>query len=350
MREPNEVTFASGAKVPDWILEDNAHRQKLYQRNLNDERFLYHLNQILEPYEQGMPILGAGDHPLVFIIGLPRAGKTLLSQLLSFGLDVGYINNLVAKFWRAPTYGIQLSHILSRRGIAESTFKSDYGKTASVFEPHDFSYFWQHWLAMESISYDPEKADAIIKWPDLKQTLIRITHLFGKACVFKSPNPSYHIIRLSEIYPKILWVYLQRDNIDIALSLMKGRIDNYNDVNHWYGQAPLTYDSLTRLPWAEQIAGQISGLSELYEKQIERIPRDKVFRVHYSYLCANPREILTGIVKRIKGLYEYDIPLGLQLPSSFTASMHNSNAPHYGQLAQALLKAQLPLRLGANVP
>ena len=33
------------------------------------------------------------DHPFVFVLGLPRSGTTLTSQLLAYCLDAGYVNN-----------------------------------------------------------------------------------------------------------------------------------------------------------------------------------------------------------------------------------------------------------------
>jgi ABC-type oligopeptide transport system ATPase subunit len=51
-------------------------------------------------------------HAHEFIVGLPRSGTTLLSQLLAYSLDAGYTTNFAARFWLAPVHGLRLG----RRG------------------------------------------------------------------------------------------------------------------------------------------------------------------------------------------------------------------------------------------
>ena len=42
-------------------------------------------------------------YPPVFILGAPRSGSTLLMQVISDSLDVGYLNNFHCKFYGAPS-------------------------------------------------------------------------------------------------------------------------------------------------------------------------------------------------------------------------------------------------------
>ena len=40
-----------------------------------------------------------------FIVGLPRSGSTLLQQILISRYSVGYVSNIVGKFWGNPMVG-----------------------------------------------------------------------------------------------------------------------------------------------------------------------------------------------------------------------------------------------------
>ena len=88
---------------------------------------------------------GDGKYPIVFIIGLHRSGTTLLNQILAHTSNYGYINNIIARFWRAPVFGIQLSKQLIGEE-REINFNSNYGKTNHISGPHEFSFFWHHWF------------------------------------------------------------------------------------------------------------------------------------------------------------------------------------------------------------
>ena len=67
------------------------------------------LNENLQKVQQQLYNTITEDQTSIHIIGAPRSGTTLLSQLLLSYTQVGYINNLIAAFWNAPLYGIHLS-------------------------------------------------------------------------------------------------------------------------------------------------------------------------------------------------------------------------------------------------
>ena len=106
-------------------------------------------------------------------MGVPRSGTTLVSQLVSAHLDVGYINHLVAAFWRAPVTGIRLSKKLIK-GVRETSFASEFGRTSHLWEPHEFGYFWAHHLQQEDMSAPKPGAATRIDWEVLRRVLLNI--------------------------------------------------------------------------------------------------------------------------------------------------------------------------------
>ena len=107
---------------------ENSFRQGGYQRDDKAEHFLDRLNLNLTSIEPLKDELPDRTWPLVFVLGLPRSGTTLLTQLLGHSLDVAVVNNLVARFWLAPVTGMRLSRIILGDEV-HTNFLSDYGKT-----------------------------------------------------------------------------------------------------------------------------------------------------------------------------------------------------------------------------
>ncbi len=108
-----------------------------YKKDPAEEAFLERLNNILAPYQEEDYQDLEEIYPTLHIIGAPRSGTTLMSQLISSHLNIGYINNLIAAFWQAPVYGIRLSKKLIPPGVS-SSFRSSFGRTTYIHEPHEF--------------------------------------------------------------------------------------------------------------------------------------------------------------------------------------------------------------------
>lgn len=327
-------------KLPNWIEQENASRTENFARDLSDEKFLRHLNDILQPFEQQQALKELEPYPIIFFFGIPRCGKTVFSQLLVHALDLGYPDNVVARFWKAPTYGKRLSQILLKASGNEIGFSSNYGKTHNLSEPHDFAYFWHEWLNMD-FPYDYEKAAATIDWEGLRHMLSLMSQEWGKCLLFKGVNPSYQITGISQTYRKTLFIFLERDFIDAAVSLRKGRLDNYGTLEKWYGQTPhpKTYAELIKHPYHEQIGGQFKHLVELYESQLAAIAPEKVLRISYLEFCHDPNGIMARIQSRIQSLYDVDIVQKNTIdPAVIKISQHPDTLPFYDELVEGLAK------------
>ena len=137
--------------------DEASRRTNKYSKDEELEKFLDVLNRQLEMLEPVYRKNLARGKPVIFILGLHRSGATLITQAIAKALEVGYINNFVARFWLAPVTGIRLSKNLLK-DKKEIGFESDFGKTHGIAEPHEFSYFWHHWFKMEDMPpYNPEE-------------------------------------------------------------------------------------------------------------------------------------------------------------------------------------------------
>lgn len=301
-----------------------------------EHEFLDALNDALLPLESTASSEHSEVLPAIWVLGLPRSGTTLLTQLIAFCLDVGYVNNLIARFWRAPLTGARLSQIVLR-DFKHISYESQYGKSTSVSIPHEFSYFWHHWLKMENIPpYDPVAADRQIDWAGLRRTLLGMSAIFGKPMVHKALDVGYHVARFDERFEKSIFVYIERDPLDLAISFAKARLDYYANLDAWWSMYPVEHEQLVGRPYWEQIGGQIAFLSAMYRRQLAALPKGNVIDVSYGELCRDPRAVLDRIRARSRAMYDLDLPQIAAPPATFEHSRPTIDRDVTGKLRGGL--------------
>ena len=212
--------------------ESNLRKKGKYPYNADYIDFLKQLNNKLSGLEKKLLLQDVDEnYPNIWIIGLPRSGTTLLSQLIFNCFDIACTNNLVARFWKTPLCGCLLSKIILGDKKSES-YESIYGKANDICSPHEFSYFWRSILKIKEISlYNPCIADKGIDWNLLRSKILNMNRIFEKGVVFKTLEfAGYHIKRFHNLFKKSVFIYITRDSRDVALSLAKARLDYYNDL------------------------------------------------------------------------------------------------------------------------
>lgn len=296
-----------------------------YVKDPDDENFLLTLNQILQKEEikfyKELPI----DYPFIFVFGLPRSGTTLLTQFIAHSFDIAYINNLMARFWLAPLFGIRLSkNVISKK---YTNYSSDYARTADISDIHEFGYFWRYWLKKEKITgiTEYEKIEKTVDWEMLRKILSNMQYEFNKPLVFKNIFGSYHIQKICKILDKVLFVYIERDELDVAISILNARKKYYNNLNTWWSYMPPEYDRIKDLDYMEQIAGQIFYLKEFYHKEIEK-NKKYILKIDYRELCENPYDISKIINNFIDQSYHHKLNLSENIPQNFPFRTYTDEA------------------------
>ena len=233
------------------------------------------------------------DYPTVFVLGLPRSGTTLLYQLIAQCLNLGYVNNLVARFWLRPEYGIALSQAVLEP-LQEASYQSDFGKTKGPHGPHEFSYFWHHWLKIkcvdDMIAYDC--CNSKIDWSGLERVVRCMQAMFKSGVVLKAMHALNHMRAFGETFSMPLFVYVERDLSDVALSLLSARRAYYGRADTWWSLYPPNYHKLKTLPFDRQIAGQVHSLKKTHERMIKLVPPEVILRVDYARICEKPDSVV----------------------------------------------------------
>lgn len=256
--------------------------------------------------------------PIIYVVGVPRSGTTLLSQLLCRYLPVGYINNLIARFWLRPPAGIMLSKILlgedARRRI---NFRSFQALTEGPEGPHEFGYFWRRWLNLDGSPnhHLSDSALAMLDAQGLKNALEKeILATFNAPIVFRNIICGFHAGFLTKLHPKSLYVYIKRDPRDVISSILKCRKERFGTYETWWSLKPSTYpfNDIKNDPVAE-VARQIADCKKEMEDELAS-PGIKSLTVRYEDMCKDPRAIVETVGSMISEIWRpvelagYDFP------------------------------------------
>jgi hypothetical protein len=244
-----------------------------------EEAFLIGLNEALAPLEEAGYRDLSESLPTLHVIGVPRSGTTLATQLLATHLDIGYIDHLVAAFWRAPTVGIRLSRKLLRRAEA-SSFSSEFGRTAAIHEPHEFGYFWRNLLGYPDLSDQGQSHEERIDWARVRRVLVNMADAFGQPIV------------ALRVLPRTCFLRVRRDPVDNALSLWRMREEFHGSEQIWASMKPREYPQLRHRPVHEQLAGQVYFLQRMMDEQLAAARPANVLDVQYEDMCSRPDEFL----------------------------------------------------------
>lgn len=291
--------------MSDSLKKLNELRLGKYKKDISSEEAILKINKALRSVEEPGYTSVESKNPLIFVVGLPRSGTTFLTQVLLHGFDLGYINNIVARFWLAPLSGLTLSDQLLGNSKAPESLNSTYAVSEGLAGIHEFGYFWRHWLQKETVNdfIHYKQKESSIDWNGLKKVLNSIQHKINEPMVMKNNFGGFHMNHLLELLPNSLFIYIKRNLMDVAISILKARKHFYGNIDTWWSTIPPDYNELKSLNPHEQIAGQVRSLTKLYELQIEESPfQERILTISYEELSANPKKSLNHVSSVIKSV------------------------------------------------
>lgn len=262
-----------------------------YKKDHHFEDVLTDLNDALRPVElKYVSCFDEPQYPVIFVAGTQRSGTTLLMQLLIASFELGYVSNLVARFWKAPYVGALLFKELHQKQQSKSPdFISELGTTYGYEGPHEFGYFWQHWFPYnETHETSPEDLGRM-NVSLFRQELAGIESAFDAPLAFKNPIVfSLNMEALARILPTAVFLVCHREPIYVAQSTLLSRMKFHGRKDQWFSVKPREYLWLKDRPYPEQIAGQIFYTEKRITDSLSRITSDRHLIVEYKGFCEDP--------------------------------------------------------------
>lgn len=266
------------------------------------------MNQVLrQEAEKGcLTAKGVSIHtdrwqPAIFIVGLPRSGTTLLHQVLAKRLRIGYVDNVIARFWGYPPAGIELSRQLILESARESMpMSSDLGRTPGPEGPHEFGYFWNHWFNFDGSGahHASEKVRSRININGLRDALLEMQRTFDCPLLFKNLQCGFQADIVQEAYPNSIFIRVERDLSEIGRSILAARKWYYGSYESWLSIKPRGWpvDVPGNGPGAE-VAWQVFEGHNQIKDRLNQVKN--LLTLHYGEILAQPEAVIKRVVNAI---------------------------------------------------
>lgn len=265
-------------------------RAKLSSRLM--DRITVALARKLEPLLLRGPA-GRLRFPPVFVVGPPRCGSTLLTQVLLTRFRFATVTNWVANFPDFPYLASLMAR--ARFGVPPSTgFTSSYGTTQGPTGPHEAGAMWYRWFPK-----DPPHAGrgslTSSSLAEIRRTVAGISNAWKAPALFKNLYNSARLAPLAEALPEAVFLVCKRDVARTAYSILRGRIEKYGNKDAWFSVPPRNAESIRSRPYWEQVVEQVRGIYADIREDAGSIGPARFLEVSYEALCEHPASVLDVI-------------------------------------------------------
>jgi hypothetical protein len=223
-------------------------------------------------------------HPVIFIIGAPRSGSTMLMQLLTDAFDFGYLSNCHCRYFGAP--GLAEKLLSPLRGRLPSDYQSRHGATALSYEPAECASWWYRFFPHHPAYVTVEEANPA-KMRRMRRSVAALVNAFDRPVLFKNLYAAVRLGPIIHYLPEALFIVISRDELENARSLLKGRKETSGGYDAWWSVEPPGSESLRALPPYRQVVEQVRHIHAQIERDLDRfsVPDSKVHKIRYESVC-----------------------------------------------------------------
>lgn len=269
-----------------------------YKNDGRVEDVLDRFNQLVVPIEDEISSSCIPrSKQTIFITGAPRSGTTYLYQLMAATLNVGYVSNLMARFYGSPLFGAWLHNQLISAELSElKDFESTHGVTNRIYEPHEFGYFWASYFPFINDNHEElEEKSFNSSLCKLEEKLRRIAGIFNKPVVYKCMIAPFVLDNILENTSAFI-VHLKRNPDDVVKSILKVRKERLGDVQRWWSIRPASWKNLESLEPEMQVKRQVELVTKAIDSSRSRYP-GRILEIEYEQLQSDRDATLSLIMK-----------------------------------------------------
>lgn len=236
------------------------------------------------------------DVPQILIVGLPRTGTTLVSQVLAQHLDVSYFPNVSAVFPSAPIWASE--RVAGGFEAAPETVKNFFGSTAGLRGINDGFHIWNRWFGTNRYSMDRIPDDDEVG--ELRHFFGTWSGVFRKPLLNKNNRNVDGISRLAKFLPNSYFVVVERDPAMTVQSLLKARRFVQSSESVGWGLFANRFES--EADPISSVCRQLQFGLQRMEEELGEVSQDRVLRVPYEDFCQSPLATMQRIVDLVHHL------------------------------------------------
>jgi hypothetical protein len=204
----------------------------------------------------------------------------LVYQVLCHCFELAYPTELTNLLPFAPALATGIGRWLGHAYVSD--FQSRYGKSAGFSSPGE-GVMWNVWFdkGRHYASGDLSTRDA----QEVVRLVGRIERLAGRPFVNKNLRHNQRLHVLAELFPSAVFLLVLRHPRDVALSLLRGRIEMYGDPRVWLSIRPRSFPTGEALSPEAEVVYQIQGLITDLREDISMIGPERFMVIHYETFC-----------------------------------------------------------------
>ncbi|KAA3609940.1 MAG: sulfotransferase [Calditrichaeota bacterium] len=232
-------------------------------------------------YFLSKPIIN-DEKKILFIVGVPRSGSTILYQVLTNYLDVLYFDNLAHLFNRNLLFGMWLSNKKFKSG-PHNCYRSIHGSTMDwgLHAPSEAGPFWRRMLPGKDHFLTNEEIETL-KSEKIKNNLDPLMAKYRKPLIIKNLVLSQRLKIVAKLYPQAKIVFLKRNPLDNAKSIYKARQSLAVKKGEWWSVKPKNYKDLLALDEPELVVKQIYYIEKQIMEDLSLFPEKNISFLQYD--------------------------------------------------------------------
>lgn len=227
----------------------------------------------------GLPVLlrPKSEFPVVILLAPSRSGSTLTYQLLTTAFQNHHLTNIWNLLYAMPAFGGWMSEKMCRKKT--SAFRSQQGFVKGLCGEAEGLRFWSYHAG---ITIDAKNQGFNQKCA--RRFVHKLQHLCSDESAFISGYLG-HVLAIEELkqmFPKAVFIYLQRNLLSNAISL-------YNvSAESWYSVKTKSFAEVQAKDRFTQIARQLMDIHSL----IRNGKDERFYTLRYETLCDKPEEVI----------------------------------------------------------
>ncbi len=270
------------------------------------------MQEIEAQFFQQYQHIDAKNVPIVFILGSPRTGSTLIYQLMIDFFDFFYFTNLANNhFAEHPLLAIPLENSLQQPNL--NRYESEYGKTKGLLGASEASYIFKNWFGGEHPTETYSRTILSEKMPHFMATIASIYGLSESPILVKNAWHCFRIQFLAETFPNAHFIWIRRDIGLSALSDLESRYRQGDPSTVWNSATTANYLEIQQRPYWEQVVEQQYEYNRIIGRDLSTYAQDRFLTMWYEDLCdttANIMETLSNyLANSIEKLIGYNKPI-----------------------------------------
>ena len=228
-----------------------------------------------------LPFHLTNAHPVVFIVGAPRSGTTIVYQHLVNKFHFSYFSNISK---RLSPFAIP-SAVLGRYFFRyEPTDSSRFGITDGAMGPSDGWGIFHRWFPRHGAS-----GHGTVRGLHELKNIVRIYEkLFDAPFINKNNANAMRIRELAGLFPDAAFVHVHRSPIQTVFSLLDARRKQKLGADEWWGPIPPDLVSCQFESEEARVVRQVAGLEDTIRDSLKAVPESHRISVSYESFCQDP--------------------------------------------------------------